>query len=125
MNIQTEDWMLTTLALLFTKHWYVDFVNQTMEEVRGKGIYGNWQGIKHSLKHGLGTLAVFLLAGTGLSYALLLASLDTVSHYHIDWTKMNYGNKDITNPLYWNHLGLDQLAHYLVYLSLIYVYLEM
>ena len=50
--------ILAILALLQIKHWYVDFVIQTMDEVNGKGIYGNWQGIKHSLKHGVATMLV-------------------------------------------------------------------
>jgi hypothetical protein len=29
---------------------------------------------------------------------------------------MNYGNRDITTKAFWNHLGLDQMAHQLVYI---------
>jgi hypothetical protein len=123
MLMDSEIWVLLTLALLFIKHWYVDFVVQTDAEIKGKAIWGDWQGIKHSLKQALGTFLVFGLAGTGSSVMMIMSMLDFLSHYHIDWIKMNYGNRDITNPLFWNHLGLDQLAHYLVYLSLIYIYL--
>ena len=123
MEIGSEMWILATLALLFAKHYYVDFVIQTNEEVKGKGVYGNLQGIKHSLKQALGTFLVFGLAGTTLAVMVIMALIDFLTHYHIDWTKMNYGNRDITNPLFWNHLGLDQFAHYLVYLLLIFVYL--
>ena len=54
------DTIFITLALLFIKHWYIDFVIQTDEEVKHKGIYGNWTGIVHSLKHGLATLIIFI-----------------------------------------------------------------
>lgn len=111
------------LVLLQVKHWYIDFVNQSMEEVQGKGKYGNMFGIMHSLKHGIGTF-VILWAVTGwalVGYALALAIYDFVTHYHIDWTKMNYGNRDIQSPAFWNHLGLDQMAHQLVYLSIAYM----
>ena len=53
------DSIFILLGLLFVKHWYVDFINQTMEEVHGKGIYGNPYGIMHSAKQGFGTLLVF------------------------------------------------------------------
>jgi len=110
------DIIFITLALLFIKHWYVDFVIQTDDEVQHKGIYGDWQGIKHSLKHGVATLIIFIVIGAAPIMAMAIAILDGVAHYHIDWTKMNYGNRDIQTPQFWNHLGLDQLAHYLTYL---------
>ena len=106
------------LVLLQIKHWYIDFVNQSDEEVKYKGVYGDWRGIKHSLKQGAGTFVVLLIA-TGMSYillALFLAILDFIAHYHIDWIKMNYGNRDIRTPQFWNHLGLDQMAHQLCYI---------
>jgi len=121
MFVTVEQWMLFALTMLFVKHWYVDFVNQTMAEVESKAQYLSPRGLWHSAKHGIGTGLVFLLSGIGLVGALLLATIDFLLHYHIDWTKMNYGNRDITNPQFWNHLGLDQLAHSLTYLGLVYV----
>ena len=106
------------LILLFVKHWYVDFVLQTEEMVKSKGIYGDAEGIYHSLQHAAFTLALLLLV-TNTWLALALASLDGLVHYHVDWTKMNYGNRDITTKEFWNHLGLDQLAHQITYLSIV------
>lgn len=108
------------LILLQFKHWYVDFVNQTNEEIQYKGEYLDWRGMKHSAKHGIATLAIlwwFIAA----PWAVILAALDFVVHYHIDWFKMNFGNKDISTPAFWNHLGLDQMAHQLVYLLIAYI----
>lgn len=112
--------ILFVLFLLQFKHWYIDFVNQSNDEVQHKGIYGNWIGMKHSVKHGLGTSAVFLLVMHPVS-AIILGFLDFVLHYHIDWAKMNWGNRDITTPAFWAHLGLDQMAHQIVYLGLIFL----
>lgn len=109
---------LLLLILLQIKHWYIDFVNQSDEEVKHKGIYLDWRGMKHSVKHGLGTALIFLLF-VPIEGALIIGFVDAVLHYHIDWIKMNYGNRDITNPKFWNHLGLDQMAHQLVYLGLV------
>jgi len=113
------DSIFELLALLYIKHWYVDFVNQSMEEVNSKGDYGNWQGIKHSLKHGIATVIVMLIASVNWPSAVVLGIVDFVTHYHIDWTKANYGNKDINSPAFWNHLGLDQMAHNFVYLFIV------
>jgi hypothetical protein len=112
--------MLILLVLLQIKHWYIDFVNQDMEEVNHKGKYLNWLGVKHSLKQGIGTAACLMLV-TGIHYwvfAVVLGFIDFLLHYHIDWTKMNYGNRDIQTPQFWNHLGLDQMAHQLTYIGI-------
>lgn len=109
--------LLLLMVLLQIKHWYVDFVNQSHEEVVSKGIYGDFHGIMHSLKHGIGTfICVTVVVGPMYAmFAFALAVFDFVTHYHIDWAKMNYGNRDIQNPKFWNHLGLDQMAHQIVY----------
>jgi hypothetical protein len=108
------------LLLLQVKHWYIDFVNQSDSEVKSKGIYGDFHGIMHSAKHGFGTLicALMVTGYTYLIFSIVLAIVDFVTHYHIDWVKMNYGNRDISTPAFWNHLGLDQMAHQVIYLLL-------
>ncbi len=103
------------LVLLQVKHWYIDFVNQSDDEVKHKGVYLHWLGVKHSLKHSIGTFFVLGLFSP-LYWALALAIFDFVTHYHIDWAKMNYGNRDITTKDFWNHLGMDQMAHQIVYI---------
>lgn len=111
--------ILTLLALLQIKHWYVDFPNQSTEEIAHKGIYGHWLGIKHSLKHGIGTLLVLLVVGIDAPTSFALSVVEGVIHYHIDWFKMNKGSQDISTPEFWNHLGLDQMAHQLTYLAIV------
>lgn len=112
------------LALLFVKHWYIDFVNQSMEEVHGKGIYGNPYGLMHSIKHGLGT---FIIIGAFVADPLLaveLAVIDFVIHYHVDWAKININkrwNYTVEDPKFWAWLGADQLAHSLTYLGLVWL----
>ena len=106
---------LLTLIALLIKHWYIDFVNQTTIEVRGKGSYGNIHGIMHSLKHGLFTSFIFVVIADPMP-GLLIGFLDFILHYHIDWIKMNFGNQNINDKKFWNHLGLDQLAHQLCYI---------
>ena len=111
------------LILLQIKHWYIDFINQSSEEVRSKAIYGDHHGINHSAKHGIGTMfAIVCITGFPyIAFAAILGLLDSIIHYHIDWAKMNYGNRDIQNPLFWNHLGLDQMAHQITYIGIAYL----
>lgn len=106
---------MIVLFLLQIKHWYVDFVMQTDSMVAGKAIYGNKMGMLHSMEHAIATLLILLFFVDPIT-AMALALFDFVTHYHIDWVKMNYGCRDIQNPKFWNHLGLDQMAHQIVYL---------
>jgi len=111
------------LVLLQIKHWYIDFVNQSNEEVEHKGTYFAWQGIKHSLKQGLGTWLVFCIFIDPVS-AFILGFFDFIAHYNIDWAKMNINKKfgyTIDKPQFWAWLGADQLAHQLTYIGLVWL----
>ena len=110
------------LALLFVKHWYIDFVNQSMEEVHGKGIYGNAYGLMHSIKHGVATFLIFCWFTGNFPFSVIIAFIDFALHYHIDWAKININkrwNYTVENPKFWMWLGLDQLLHSLTYLFLV------
>lgn len=112
------------LVLLQLKHWYVDFVDQSMEEVISKGIYGDGPGIAHSAKQGIGTLlAILCVTGSQyFGYAMILAAIDFAVHYHIDWSKININkrfNYTTNDPQFWMWLGLDQMLHQLTYIGII------
>ena len=112
------------LAVLFIKHWYIDFVNQSAEEVAGKGTYGNAYGVMHSIKHGLATCIIMLFFVHNFEVAVLVGFLDFLLHYHIDWLKMNINKRygyTIEQPQFWLWLGADQLAHALTYLWLVWL----
>ena len=113
---------IVLLILLQIKHWYIDFVNQTNEEVQGKGIYGNAHGLMHSIKHGLITAIIFGLFVHDFDVAVIWGILDFVLHYHIDWAKMKINKRfgyTVEMPQFWVWLGADQLAHSLTYLFLV------
>lgn len=113
--------LLLILVLLQIKHWYIDFVNQSMEEVNSKGIYGNRLGIWHSAKQGIGTVFCILFVTGFPFFSVVLGILDAIVHYHVDWAKMNWGNRDIKTPQFWTHLGLDQMIHQLTYIGIVYL----
>ena len=117
------DSIFILLAALFVKHWYIDFVIQTPQEVAEKGTYFKWHGIKHSLKHAIATGLVFwIFADSVIIDCVFLGVLDFLFHYHIDWAKMNINRKfnyTIEKPEFWYWLGADQLAHCFTYLFLV------
>ena len=118
------DSIFIVLGALFVKHWYIDFVNQSMEEVHGKGIYGNAFGIMHSLKHGIATAVIFMVFLHSFELSIILGMIDMAFHYHIDWAKININkrwNYTVENPKFWVWLGADQLAHSLTYLLLVWM----
>jgi hypothetical protein len=112
---------LLTLVFLNIKHWYMDFVDQDPQEIAHKGQYGHWLGIRHSVKHGIGTaVAVALTLGPDMwLVSVMLGMFESVIHYHIDWAKMNWGQRDTRHPSFWAHLGLDQMAHHLTYVGIV------
>jgi hypothetical protein len=108
------DIFVITLTALFIKHYIVDYTLQTQDELKFKGVYGDGRGITHSLKHGAFTTLYML--GVNPMYALYAGVFDAIAHYHIDWFKVRYGAKSQSDPKYWKHFGLDQLAHQCCYL---------
>ena len=115
---------VSILVYLFIKHFYVDFINQSDKEVKHKGIYLDKVGMKHSIKHGAFTAVLYVVnfvhPSISIFHFLIAGVLDFIIHYHIDYCKMKYGCRDITNKLFWIHLGLDQLLHSLTYVGIAY-----
>jgi hypothetical protein len=114
---------LTLLFLLFTKHFIVDFPLQTKYQWSNKGTFLHPGGLLHAGLHGLGTyLVLFWYAPFA---AVFLATLDSVIHYFIDWSKMNLNKKlawgPTTHEQFWWLLGLDQYLHALTYLGLVWL----
>lgn len=122
--------MFESLFLMFVlqvKHYVADFVIQTYAQTVRKGIYRDPVGISHSVDHIIGSLAALFVASffisISLPLALLLCTVEGILHYHIDWAKVHFGIKDITKPLFWNQFGMDQLAHQITYLGMVYLLL--
>jgi hypothetical protein len=115
--------LLLILALLFTKHFIVDFPLQTKYQWSNKGTYGHPGGALHALLHYFGTFLVLIWFGP-IHTAIILAFADGVIHYHIDWAKMNLNAKmqwgPNTHEQFWWLLGLDQYLHALTYFGLVY-----
>ncbi len=118
---------LLLLLLLQIKHWYADFKIQTYMQTVKKGIWLNPVGVSHSLDHTAASLTALLIGGVFLSLnpwtIIWVCLLEGTLHYIIDFVKVKYGCKDNTKPQFWNQFGLDQLAHQVTYLGMVYALL--
>ena len=114
------------LALLFLfqiKHWYADFKIQTYMQTVKKGVWLDPIGISHTADHIWTTLVVLMIFNffhpLNAFVIVFIAIAEGIYHYMIDYTKVKYGCKDNTKPLFWNQFGLDQLAHQASYLLIV------
>ena len=112
--------ILFLILLLQIKHWYADFKIQTYLQTVKKGIWADPIGMSHTGDHIWTTLVALLVFNlfvpVSAGLILLVAFAEGLIHYLIDYTKVKYGCKDNTKPLFWNQFGLDQLAHQTCYL---------
>jgi hypothetical protein len=112
--------ILLLLLLFQIKHWYADFKIQTYMQTVKKGIWLDPVGMSHTGDHIWGTLLVLLIFSfvqtISIPLMIIMTVLEGIAHYLIDFTKVKYGCKDNTKPLFWNQFGLDQLAHQTCYL---------
>ena len=110
---------VTLLTLFVIKHFIADFLLQFNYMIEEKGRYLATGGVQHSAIHGILTYFI-LLYFTNPHTASMLALLDFVIHYHIDWAKMNLSQGLTTdNHKFWIWLGFDQMLHYLTYILII------
>lgn len=114
--------ILALLLLFQIKHWYADFKIQTYQQTVRKGIYRDWVGISHSIDHTWTSLLVLFIFSFFVPVdpikLIIVAIIEGIVHYHIDWTKVRYGCKDMTKPSFWSQFGLDQLAHQATYIAI-------
>lgn len=115
--------ILILLFLLQIKHCYADFMIQTYAQTVKKGIYRDWVGITHSLDHAWTSIVALTLFSAIFPISfwsiILVPIVEGIVHYHIDWTKVHFGCKDNTKPLFWAQFGYDQLAHQATYLLMV------
>jgi hypothetical protein len=116
--------VLLLITALFVKHFFIDFPMQKPYQWMNKGTYGHPGGLVHASLHSLGTFLV-LIFFTGGELAVMLALLDGVIHYHVDWAKMNINKRmgwtATTHAEFWTLVGLDQLLHALTYIGIVWI----
>lgn len=117
--------LLAALVLFQVKHYLADFHWQTRWMVETKGHYGQPGGLVHAGLHGLLSLPVLIVAApwSPAVFAMLVIA-EVVLHYHIDWAKVQIVERrgiSERDSAFWHFLGLDQAAHQLTYLAMLYV----
>jgi hypothetical protein len=116
--------IIVLLFLLQIKHWYADFKIQTYMQTVKKGIWLDPIGLSHSIDHMWGSMLALLFFSVIMTpiiwwLIIVIAIAEAIVHYLIDFTKVKFGCKDNTNPMFWNQFGLDQLAHQTCYLLIV------
>ncbi len=115
--------ILLLLFLFQIKHWYADFKIQTYMQTVKKGLWMDPIGLSHTGDHIWTTLVCLMVFSLyqpiPVGTILLVAVLEGIYHYIVDYTKVKYGCKDNTKPMFWNQFGLDQLAHQASYLVIV------
>jgi hypothetical protein len=88
-----------------------------------KGVWLDPIGISHTTDHmycSLVALFIFNFVVPLNAFVIIFLTLaEGIIHYIVDFTKVKYGCKDNTKPIFWTQFGLDQLAHQLTYLWMI------
>jgi hypothetical protein len=128
MEMISPEGILLLLALFQVKHALGDGPLQTIGMVREKGFYGKAGGVYHAGIHGVGSLVALLVFGIAALPALVLAAVDTVIHYHVDFIKESIVRRNgwtQDKPAFWWALMGDQLMHQLTYLLLAYAVIRM
>jgi hypothetical protein len=115
--------ILILSILLQIKHCYADFYLQTYMQTVKKGVWLNPIGISHTLDHMYCSLIVMyvfsLFVPISLLGIIIATFIEGPIHYLVDYFKVKYGCKDNTKPVFWTQFGLDQLAHQLTYLWMV------
>ena len=115
--------ILLLMLLLQVKHCFADFYLQTYMQTVKKGVWLDPVGISHTTDHMYCSVAALIIfsffAPLSLVSSILVVLVEGLTHYLVDYTKVKYGNKDNTKPIFWTQFGLDQLAHQLTYLWMV------
>jgi hypothetical protein len=116
--------VLAALLVLQLKHYVFDYVLQTPYQFMNKGTYGHPGGFVHAGLHALGTILCFLVIppSWGLGIAIIVGEF--IVHYHVDWMKELFqrrANYTTADAGYWRIYGVDQLAHQLTYLVIVWL----
>lgn len=109
---------------LITKHFICDFLLQFKYQYSNKHIFGHPGGLLHAGIHVIGTtITASCIVPEQFMYILVLASMEGILHYIIDFLKMNsnliFNLTPDNSEAYWWLLGFDQYLHYICYIGII------
>ena len=114
--------VLLSLVLFELKHYICDFVLQTGDMSRKKGIYGHRAGIIHAGTHVAGSVPAIVLLTRSSSLIWPIMAAEFVVHYHVDWLKLQFDHRrglSVDRHMYWIIFGADQFIHQLTYVAIL------
>ena len=123
----TVSTVLILLCLLQIKHMFVDYFLQTPRMLEGRGTYWHLGRAQHAGVHVLGSVLAFLLVGAPLPFIAVIAVLEWIVHFNIDWGKARYSEIKGYGPHeagYWRANGFDQALHQLTYVAMAWAFVE-
>jgi hypothetical protein len=115
---------LLVLLALQVKHLICDGPLQTLRMVEEKSYYGRLHGLLHAACHLAGTALVLAMFGLPMQGVAMLAVLDGVIHYHVDYFKNNavrIKSWTTTDAPYWWAFTADQTLHHMTYVLLVWL----
>ena len=111
------------LFALVCKHALADLGMQSFRPIAQKQFYFNKGLHLHSFDHGAFTFVVLLFFLNPIT-AFLLALLDYICHWHIDFIKSNVVKKlgiEKTGNTFWRIQTIDQILHYSTYMLIVFL----
>ncbi|MEW2912931.1 DUF3307 domain-containing protein [Leisingera sp. JC11] len=119
--------VLLLLCALQVKHLFADFFLQTPKMLSGRCAYAHMGRAQHAGVHIVGSALIFLLFGAPMMFILVLAVLEWVVHFHIDFGKARFSERKKLNPqqaMFWQAMGSDQALHQLTYIAMAWAWIK-
>lgn len=118
--------MEVTLLLLLTflqlKHTLADFVLRWPFMLSQLWRYAHAGRAAHAAVHAVLTGAILLALSLPAHLALMIAAVEWAVHFHLDWIKAMHtraSGAGMGQTRFWVAFGIDQLAHQLTYVGII------
>jgi hypothetical protein len=105
---------------------FADYFLQTGKMLAGRDRYVHVGRIQHAGIHALGSVIVFVVLGAPIGFTVVVALIEWVVHFHIDFAKAKYSEKqklDPTQTRFWQAFGVDQALHQLTYIAMFWAWI--
>ena len=115
--------MIKLLLALLIKHAVCDLYLQNKRNPTDKSKYIG-ECHTHYLDHFLLTLLVCYIFLIPLEICFVLASIDYIAHWHIDYTKtkiIRFFRINLNSIVFWLLQTIDQILHYSTYFLIVYI----
>lgn len=117
--------IMVLLCLFQIKHMFADYFLQTRRMLDGRSEYWHLGRAQHAGVHALGSILALLIVGTSFGFIIVLALLEWVVHFNIDYGKARVTKKLMLRPdqaSFWRAAGMDQCLHQLTYVAMIWAW---